>query len=258
VPAWGAREVSSLEGKVALVTGGANGIGRATCHALAEAGARVVVADIDETAGREVAASVGGDFVTCNVSSLEHNLAAVDTVLHLHGTLDLIHLNAGILSGCGIGEDFDPDRYRRIVGVNLDGIVFGTHAALPALKRHGGAIVATASLAGLTSVPGDPFYAATKHAVVGLTRALGPALVADGVRFNAVCPSFAETDMVAVVRAELAASGIPIIAAGTVADAVLDLFRGDAAGECWFIQYGRPAAPFEFRGIPGARTAAEG
>ena len=246
---------SSLEGKVALVTGGASGIGRATCQALAAAGARVVVADIDEAGGREVAASLGGDFVTCDVSILEHSLAAVETALQLHGALDLVHLNAGIVSGCGIGEDFDLSRYRRVTGINLDGVVFGTHAALPALKRHGGTIVATASLAGLTSVPLDPFYAATKHAVVGLTRALGPALAADGVRFNAVCPSFAETNIIAGVRAHLEASGIPIIAAETVADAVLEQFRGEAAGECWFIQYGRPAAPFEFRGIPGPRVA---
>jgi NAD(P)-dependent dehydrogenase (short-subunit alcohol dehydrogenase family) len=247
--------VSSLDGKVALVTGGASGIGRATCLALAEAGARVVVADIDEAGGREVAASVRGDFVSCDVSNLEDNLAAVDTALQLHGHLDLVHLNAGILSGCGIGKDFDPARYRRVIGVNLDGVVLGTHAALPALTPRGGAIVATASLAGLTSVPLDPFYAATKHAVVGLVRALGPALAPGGVRLNAVCPSFAESKMTVGLRADLAAFGIPIIAAETVAEAVLELFRGDTAGECWFVQYGRPAAPFEFRGIPGPRGA---
>ena len=130
----GGGELSGLEGKVALVTGGASGIGRATCLALARAGARVVVVDIDETGGREVAASVGGDFVSCDVASFEHNLTMVDTALQLHGTLDLVHLNAGIVSGCGIADDFDPERYRRVIGVNLDGVVFGTHAALPARR----------------------------------------------------------------------------------------------------------------------------
>ena len=83
------------------------------------------------------------------------------------------------------------------MGVNLDGVVFGTHAALPALKaRGGGAIVATSSLAGLIGVPLEPIYSANKHAVVGLARSLGPALIADGIRFNAVCPGFADTPLV--------------------------------------------------------------
>jgi NAD(P)-dependent dehydrogenase (short-subunit alcohol dehydrogenase family) len=249
---------SSFEGKVALITGGAGGLGRATARALAHAGARIVVADIDEAGGREVAASLDGDFVPCDVSSLDHNLAAVQTALHLHGHLDLVHLNAGIVTGCGVAEDFDPERYRRIVAVNLDGVVFGTHAALPALKHSGGgAIVATASLAGLTAVPADPFYAATKHAVVGLARSLGPALAPDGVRFNAVCPSFAETNIITGVRAQLEAEGIPILAAETVADAVLEVLGGEGSGECWFVQYGRAPAPFAFRGIPGARTESD-
>lgn len=249
---------SSLEGKVALVTGGASGIGRATCLALAAAGGRVVVADIDEAGGRDVAATVGGDFVSCDVSNLEHNLAAVEAALRRHGTLDLVHLNAGIVTGCGIGDDFDPALYARATGVNLDGVVFGTHAALPALKRSGGAIVATASLAGLTAAPLDPFYAATKHAVVGLTRALGPALAPEGVRFNAVCPSFAESNIIAGLRSQLEANGIPIISAEAVAEAVLELFAGEAVGECWFVQFGRAAAAFEFRGIPGPRVAPGG
>ena len=92
-----------------------------------------------------------------------------------------MHLNAGVGSGCGVGEDFDLALYRRAMGANLDGVVFGTHAALPALRaRGGGAIVATSSLAGLTGVAYDPLYAANKHAVVGLTRSLGPLLARGG------------------------------------------------------------------------------
>ena len=119
------------------------------------------------------------------------------------------------------------------MGANLDGVVFGTHAALPALRaRGGGAIVATASLAGLTGVPSDPLYAANKHAVVGLTRSLGPALAGEGIRFNAVCPGYAESAIIAPFRAELLASGVAIIPGEKVAGAVVDLFAGDAAGEC--------------------------
>jgi NAD(P)-dependent dehydrogenase (short-subunit alcohol dehydrogenase family) len=113
--------------------------------------------------------------------------------------------------------------------------------------------VATASLAGLTSVPLDPLYAANKHAVVGLARSLGPALEPRGVRFNAVCPGFAESKIIDPIRDVLGGQGIPIIPAARVAETVLTLFTGTMTGECWFVQAGPPAAPFMFRGIPGPR-----
>ena len=250
--------MSTLEGKVALVTGGAGGLGSATARALAASGATVVVADVNEAAGRAVADEVGGHFVAADVSDLESNQAMVAAALEQCGRLDMVHLNAGVTSGCGIGEDFDLARYRRAMGVNLDGVVFGAHAALPALKRDGGgAIVATASLAGLTGVPFDPFYTANKHAVVGLARSLGPALAGDGVRFNAICPGFAESAIIAPIREGLIAEGMPIIPAEKVAGAVLALFTSDVTGECWFVQAGRDAGPFQFRGIPGPRVEIE-
>ncbi|MDX6699840.1 MAG: hypothetical protein QOF26_66, partial [Baekduia sp.] len=173
---------ADLRDKVALITGAASGLGRATAVALAAAGAEVVVADLDEAAGREVASQVGGHFVACDVSDFEANEAMVRFAVDTCGGLDIAYLNAGVATGCGIGEDFDVALYRRANGANLDGVVFGTHAVIPALKaRGGGAIVATASLAGLTAVPFDPLYAANKHAVVGLARSLGPALAGDGI-----------------------------------------------------------------------------
>jgi NAD(P)-dependent dehydrogenase (short-subunit alcohol dehydrogenase family) len=243
-----------LEGKVAIVTGGAGGLGRATSQALSTAGARVLVVDLDERGGREVAEAVGGDFFAADVSRPEDNEAAVQAAVERFGGIDFVHLNAGVTSGCGVGEDFDPARYRRAMGVNLDGVVFGTHAALSALEaRGGGAIVATASLAGLTGVPFDPIYAANKHGVVGLARSLGPALLDRGIRFNAVCPGFSESTMIDPIRDQLAQEGIPVIPPEAVADAVLRLFAGDMTGECWFVQAGREAGPFKFRGIPGPR-----
>ena len=242
--------MNRLTGKVALVTGAAGGIGRATATALADEGAIVVAADIDEAGAREVA-----DFAfTCDVSDLEANRAAVAFAIECCGGLDLVHLNAGIGSGCGVEGDFDLALYRRAIGVNLDGVVFGTHAALPALRaRGGGAIVATASLAGLTGTPYDPLYSAAKHAVVGLTRALGPPLGEQGIRFNAICPGFAETAIIQPLREMIAASGVEIIAPEVVAAAVVDLFAGDAVGECVVVQPGRDPLPFRFRGIPGPR-----
>jgi NAD(P)-dependent dehydrogenase (short-subunit alcohol dehydrogenase family) len=243
-----------LASKVALVTGSAGGLGRATAHALAGEGAVVVAADIDAAGARAVADATDGHAVACDVSDLDANRAAVAFAVERCGGLDLVHLNAGVGSGCGIGDDFDLARYRRAMGTNLDGVVFGLHAALPALRaRGGGAIVATASLAGLTGVAYDPLYSANKHAVVGLVRSLGPTLAEDGIRLNAICPGFAESAIIEPLREMLAESGIAIIPAAKVAAAVVDLFAGDAAGECVVIQPGREPLPFAFRGVPGPR-----
>ncbi len=247
---------SSLRDKVALVTGGANGLGRATCVALAEAGAEVVIADLDTQAGPELAERLGGHFVETDVSDLDCDLRAVAFATERCGGIDLAFLNAGVTSGCGLGEEFDLALYRRAMGVNLDGVAFGIHAVLPALRaRGGGAIVATSSLAGLTGVPLEPIYTANKHAVVGLVRSLGPALAPEGIRLNAICPGFAETAMIVPIRGALIESGLDIIAPATVAATVLGIFAGEAAGECWFIQPGREPAPFQFRGVPGPRKA---
>ena len=244
---------------MALVTGGARGIGEATARALAEAGAEVIVADIEGPRAEAVARRIGGHAVACDVSDLDQNRAAVAVARERCGGLDLAVLNAGVTSGCTLGDDFDLELYRRAMGVNLDGVAFGTHAALPALRaRGGGAIVATASLAGLVGMPLDPIYTANKHAVVGLTRALGPALATENVRFNAVCPGYADTPMVEPVRADLEAEGFSLLDAEVVADTVLRLLAGGGSGECWFVQPGRNPEPFRFRGVPGPRPTPAG
>jgi NAD(P)-dependent dehydrogenase (short-subunit alcohol dehydrogenase family) len=241
-----------LDEKVAVVTGGAGGLGRATCELLSAEGARVLVVDIDEEGARATAEAIGGAFLQADVSLLDENRTMVATAIERFGRLDILHLNAGLTTGFGVDESFDPERYRAVMGVNLDGVVFGTHAALPHMRK-GGVIVATASLAGLTGVPFDPLYAANKHAVVGLARSLGPALEGRGIRFNALCPGFAESRMTESIRDGLAQAGIPLIPARAVAEAVVKLVTGDMTGECWFVQAGREAAAFEFRGLPGPR-----
>ncbi len=246
--------MSRLEGKVALVTGAAGGLGRATARALAAEGAVVVAADLDGDGAAAIAAEVGGHAVACDVADLEADRAAVALAVERCGRLDLVHLNAGVATGCGVGDDFDPALYRRAMGANLDGVVFGVHAALPALRAAGGgAIVATASLAGLTGVPWDPLYAASKHAVVGLVRSLAPALEAEGIRVNAACPGYAESAIIDPIREALAADGVSILPAEDVAAAVVELLVGDASGECVVIQPGRAPLAFAFRGVPGPR-----
>src|SRR3954453_9392732 len=127
---------TDLRDKVAIVTGGAGGLGTATCRALAAAGAIVVVADLDEVNGTKLAHELDGRFVRLDVTTMEANEALVAETLDAYGRLDLVHLNAGIASGCGIGDLFALERYRRAMAANLDGVVFGTQAPLPALQRN--------------------------------------------------------------------------------------------------------------------------
>lgn len=242
-----------LRDKVAVLTGGAGGIGRATALSLAEAGAVVVVADWNEEAGREVADQVGGHFFKIDVRDLAQNEAMIEFAVAQAGGVDHVFLNAGVATDTWFGQDFDVALYRRAMGINLDGVAFGVQAALPALRaRGGGSIVATASLAGLTGMPMDPVYTANKHAVVGLVRALGPSLVGEGIRVNAVCPGFTESALTKGMDAEIAQFNVPIMPASNVASVVVDLFAGDMAGEVWFVQPGRTGA-FEFRHVPGPR-----
>jgi len=243
-----------LSGKVALVTGAASGLGAATARALAGAGATVVAADIDEAGGAAIAEELSGHFVVLDVSDFDQNVAAVAFAVEKAGGLDLAHLNAGVLTGTLPGEDFDPALYRRAMGANIDGVVYGTQAVLPAMKeRGGGSIVATASLGGLAAMPYEPIYAANKHAVVGFTRSMGPALAEENIRFNAICPGFAQSKMTAGAGEAIEQFGVPIIPAETVADVALDLFTGDGTGECWVIQPGRDPLAFRFRNVPGPR-----
>ena len=144
--------------------------------------------------------------------------------------------------------------YRRAMGVNIDGPVFGINAALPALRRQGGGqIVVTASLAGLTGATSDPVYCASKHAAVGLVRSLGPRLRDEGILINAVCPGYTDTTMVDRIRSVIAGASIPLLEPQAVAAAVRAVLASERSGEAWYVQPGRAPAPFAFRGIPGPR-----
>lgn len=235
---------------VALVTGGAHGLGRAACRALAAGGAQVLVVDVDDVAGPAVAGEVGGAFFRADVSRLEDNEAMVAACVARFGRLDALQLNAGVAAGCGIGRSFDLDRYRQVMGTNVDGVVFGLHAALDALAASRGSAVVTASLAGLVPMPSDVLYGASKHATVGLVRSLAPGLRRRGIRLNAVCPGYTESRLVDPYRSVLADAGVTIVPAETVADAVVRLLAGDRTDECWYVQTGHEPAPFTFGQVP--------
>ena len=171
------------------------------------------------------------------------------------GPVDVACLNAGVLN-----DEHDPSRlatqaYRRAMSVNVDGVVFGIRR-LAQVMPEGGRIVVTASLAGLTGMPSDPVYAATKHAVVGFVRSVAPTLARRGISVNAVCPGIADTTMVSDdARVEFARVGFPLIPPSAVADAVWVALTSGLNGHAWGVQPGMPPFDFRFPSLPGARTA---
>lgn len=249
----------SLDGAVALVTGGGSGIGLAVVRQLAAAGARVVVADVALDAARAAAQEVGGAAFGCDVRDPAASEAAVAHAERTYGGLDAVFLNAGVSQSTTSWDDLDPESYRRTTAVNVDGVVFGIRAALPALRRRGrGAIVVTASLAGLAPAPATPVYALTKSAVVGFVRSLAPPLAPEGITVNAVCPGFVDTPLLDGISERFAEAGFPLMAAADVAAAAIDLATGESTGQCVVCQPGREPVPYAFRGVPGPRGVAEG
>jgi NAD(P)-dependent dehydrogenase (short-subunit alcohol dehydrogenase family) len=242
-----------LTGRAALVTGGASGIGAAVVRRLAGRGARVCVLDIDGDGAAGVASEVGGHAMAVDVTDLDALAASIADTERLFGRLDVVHLNAGLGGGQRGTADLDVARYRLVVGVNVDHVVAGTCAAVPALRRAGGGtIVATASLAGLIEMPLDPIYTLTKHAVVGYVRAAGAALGPEGIRLCALCPGFADTPLIAPARG--AFGDFPLLTAEEVADGFEAVLADGQPGQAWFVQPGRPAQPYRFRGVPGPAT----
>lgn len=248
-------EPTDFAGAVAVVTGAANGIGAAVARRMAALGARVVLADVDDRAGSAIAGDLDGIFVHTDVADLDANRALVAAALDAHGRIDLVHLNAGVSTGTAVGVGFDLDRYRLAMGVNLDGVVFGVQSVLDTLLTQGhGQIVVTASMAGLTPVPFDPVYGANKSAVVSLVRSLGQLHAASGVRINALCPSFADTDIIGDIRQFLVDTDFPILDVDDVISAFLAIVTGSGTGECRYVVPGRPSEAFAFRNVPGPRT----
>jgi len=240
-----------FEGRVALVTGGASGIGAATAVRLAHEGARVMVADLNEGQGKEVAAGLPGEaaFHVVDVSDLEQVKALVDATVRRFGRLDVLVNNAGIGS-FGLTPDVDPDEWHRVIAVDLHSVFYGCRAAIPHLRAAGGgAIVNTASISGLGADYGFSAYNAAKGAVVNYTRTLAIDHAAEGIRVNAVCPGLIRTALSAVLTQQERLMTeyervIPMGRAGEadeVADVVAFLASDDAryvTGQCLAIDGG--------------------
>ncbi|NMH96624.1 SDR family oxidoreductase [Pseudonocardia acidicola] len=238
----------------ALVTGGAGDIGREVVHQLASQGLHVVVADIDRDGAITVAEQVGGSAVQLDVGDPYAWPAVADHVKDLDLPLAAAMLNAGVALGQAEILDLDLPTYRRAWSVNVDGVVFGLRALVPLLQAARGRAVITASLAGLTSVPFDPVYAMTKHAVVGLVRSYAPALAARGVGLHAVCPGLVDTAMLGAAREKLDQLEFPLVTVPDVAAALVACALGVDPSVVVIVQPGRPPLPYHFAGVPGGRA----
>lgn len=196
--------MTSLTGKVALVTGGARGIGRAICEALAEAGAQVAVADLNKDDASKTAQAIGGIAVAMDVTDFNAIKAGVQTVEDAFGGIDILVNNAGIFNMASI-DKITPEDYRRQYDVNVGGTIFACQAVVPSMKkRGGGAIINFSSQAGRRGEQNVTIYCSTKAAVISVTQSLALELADDNIRVNAVAPGVVDTPMWDVVDAQFA------------------------------------------------------
>jgi len=226
------RQYRAMFPRTALVTGAASGIGAALVAELRADGANVQELDV-----------VHG-FDVSDPGAWE----AVEPV-------ELACLNAGVTTGVSDLTEVNERAYRRILGANVDGVVYGVRR-LAEVMEPGGVVVVTASLAGLVPAPQDPLYTLTKHAVVGFVRSVAPQLREHGIRISAVAPGFVDTPLLgAEGRARFTGAGFPLLETGEVARAILDVARSEQTGDVWVVQPGRSPEPYRFANVPGPRDA---
>lgn len=191
-----------MEGKIAIVTGAARGIGEAAVRLFARQGARVVIGDVEDVLGDALASSLAPlvTFVHCDVSSEEDVENLINSTVSLFGRLDIIFNNAGVLGRQSEQHksivDFDPDEFDRIMRVNVKGVALGMkHAARVMIPRRAGCIISTASVASVMGGLGPHSYTASKHAIVGLTKNAACELGKHGIRVNCISPFGVATRM---------------------------------------------------------------
>ena len=193
-----------LKDKVAIITGGANGIGLATAFLFAREGAKVAVADFDETAGKQALQRLSEQgaearFVQVDVANPESVQGMVEAVIQTYGRVDILINNAGITQDAMLTK-MTPEQWQRVIDVNLSGVFYCTQAVVPYMIEQGnGRIINTSSISGVYGNVGQSNYAAAKAGVVGMTKTWAKELGRKGITVNAVAPGFIETGMVAKV-----------------------------------------------------------
>jgi len=201
--------MKEFTGKVAMITGAASGIGRASAQFYAREGAKVAISDIDEAGGRETVELIeeaGGDafFITTDVSDPADCEALVRQTIEQYGRLDYACNNAGIGGEQNLTADYSLEGWQKVIGVNLSGVFYCMKYEIPAmLETGGGAIVNMASILGQVSFATAPAYVASKHGVVGLTKNAAVEYASSGVRVNAVGPAFIKTPMIAKLEEDV-------------------------------------------------------
>ncbi len=214
--------MGQLDGKVALITGAGSGIGRASALAFAREGAKVAVADIVVEGGEETVRMVkeaGGEafFIQVDVSNAAEVEAMVNTVVDTYGRIDCAYNNAGIEGRLASTDEYPEDVFDKVIDINLTGVWLCMKYELPhMLKQGSGAIVNTASGAGLIGVAGMSAYVASKHGVVGLTKTAALEYAKSGIRVNSVCPGLIQTPMVERLTADQPQLGEALVAAEPV------------------------------------------
>ena len=191
--------MKQLENKVAIITGGASGIGKAIAQLFVKEGAKVVIADLNEDLGQSLADELGSEnsiFIKGDASSPEDNKRNVEVAVERFGALHIAVNNAGVGGPAAMVGEYPLDGWKKVIDINLNGVFYGMHYQLPEIEKVGGSIINVASILGQVGFAMSSAYVAAKHGVVGLTKSASWEYGTKGVRINAIGPGFISTPLI--------------------------------------------------------------